>query len=319
MKIQCIVKRYKSQKEGAFYQTYTVEAGKSEHILTVLDRIKWTVDGTLTFRKNCRNVICGSCSMRINGSAALACKQSVEVELKKGGGKILIEPMGNMPVVKDLVVDMGTFWNHLEDVRPWLETKRLPEKEHIVSKSEREHLSQMGNCIMCGACYSDCNSREVEPRFLGPAALAKAYRYSADSRDSDTKRLKRYNKSHGIWDCTHCFYCVEVCPMDVAPMEQILRLRRAAQRAGFTSSRGAMHHNAFVKSIRQSGWLNEVTLPVASVGYSPLGMMELAPVGLRMLLRGKMPHIYHPAIEKVREIRRIYKEVKDTDGVRTAP
>ena len=312
MKFDIVILRYQPTKtEKPYYQTYSVDAEKSDHILTVLDRIKWTLDGTLTYRKNCRNVICGSCGMRINGRAALACKQTVGDELKKGNGKILIEPMGNMPVVKDLVVDMGRFWHHLEAVRPWLETNDVPQKEHIVSKAEREHLDQVGNCIMCGACYSDCNSEEVEERFLGPAALAKAYRYARDSRDvSHNERLHSYDKPHGIWDCTHCFECVEVCPKDVAPMEKILAIREKAIEAGFTHNAGSRHSKAFTDSVRHSGWLNEATLPVFSAGFNLRELFALIPMGLRMLKRRKMPSPFHKPIPGSEKIRRIFEKLE---------
>ena len=151
--------------------------------------------GSLAFRKNCRNTICGSCTMRINGRSALACKENVGSEVARlqhlpptvtdTVPEIIVAPMGNMPVIKDLVVDMSSFWNHLEAVTPYVSTaaRKVPEREFLQTPEERLQLDQTGNCIMCGACYSECNAREVDPEFVGPHALAKAYRMIADTRD----------------------------------------------------------------------------------------------------------------------------------------
>lgn len=305
--------RYDPAKgEPPKYQSYTVTVKESDTILTALDMIKAQQDGTLTYRKNCRNSICGSCCFRINGRAALACKQHVIDELK-GRDEIFIQPMGNMPLIKDLVTDMSQFWHHLEAVDPWVDpyARTFEEKEFIISKEERALLTQAGNCIMCGACYSDCNAAEVEKRFLGPAALAKAYRLVADSRDTKTEeRIKKYNLSHGTWDCTHCFYCVEVCPMDVAPMDQILKLRKLAMDRKLTTD-GMRHHDAFVESIEKSGMLNEITLPMKSVGvFNPIAQARLIPLGVRMMLKDKMPDLLHKPIPNIEEITRLFKNVK---------
>lgn len=179
-------------------QTYLLEAEPGNTILDCLNRIKWEQDGSLAFRKNCRNTICGSCAMRINGRSALACKENVGSEVQRlqiqknvssqldSIPEIIVAPMGNMPVIKDLVVDMSSFWNNLEAVEPYVSTdaRQVPEREFLQTPEERSQLNQTGNCIMCGACYSECNAREVNPDFVGPHALAKAYRMVADSRDS---------------------------------------------------------------------------------------------------------------------------------------
>lgn len=212
-----------AQNSSPHIQTYRLEAEPGNTILDCLNRIKWEQDGSLAFRKNCRNTICGSCAMRINGRSALACKENVASEvLRLQTGRqavterdaipeIIVAPMGNMPVIKDLVVDMSSFWNHLEAVDPYVSTgaRQVPEREFLQTPQERTRLDQMGNCIMCGACYSECNAREVNSDFVGPHALAKAYRMVADSRDGETEnRLQTYNKgTQGVWGCTRCFNC----------------------------------------------------------------------------------------------------------------
>ena len=145
---------------------------------------------------------------------------------------ITVEPMGNMPVIRDLIVDMdAVHWKKIQRVTPWLINKEpVPEREYIVPHENMVDVTQTMACIQCGACVSDCLSMEVDPLFVGPAALAKAYRFVGDPRDAEhTERLKDLSEDqHGIYDCTHCFNCIDACPKGVDPMSQIMRLRRIA-------------------------------------------------------------------------------------------
>ncbi len=167
-----------NQDSSPRVESYTLDVESSNTILDCLNQIKWEQDGTLAFRKNCRNTICGSCSMRINGRSALACKENVGSELARFSTteipEITIAPMGNMPVIKDLVVDMQGFWANLKAVDPYVSTaaRQIPEREFLQTPEERSKLDQTGNCIMCGACYSECNAREVNPGFVGPHAIS---------------------------------------------------------------------------------------------------------------------------------------------------
>ena len=142
--------------------------------------------------------------------------------------------MGNMPVIKDLVTDMeSTHWTKIRRVTPWLLPEGdPPEREYIVPPESMIDVTQSMACIQCGACVSACLSMEADPDFIGPAALAKAYRFVGDPRDAETKeRLHDLaNDPHGIYDCTHCFSCIDACPKGVAPMDQIMRLRRDRRR-----------------------------------------------------------------------------------------
>ena len=149
---------------------------------------------------------------------------------------IVIEPMGNMPVIKDLITDMeSTHWTKIRRVTPWLLPHGAPpEREYIVEPESMIDITQSMACIQCGACVSSCLSMEADPDFIGPAALAKAYRFVGDPRDAETvERLHDLAEDpHGIYDCTHCFSCIDACPKGVAPMDQIMRLRRARRRGG---------------------------------------------------------------------------------------
>ena len=150
--------------------------------------------------------------------------------------------MGNMPVIKDLIVDMdAVHWKKIQRVTPWLLAKQpVPEREYLVPREAMVDVTQTMACIQCGACVSDCLAMEVDPGFIGPAALAKAYRFVGDPRDDE--QFERLNDlaqdPQGIFDCTHCFKCVEACPKDVNPMGQIMRLRRIA-----TADQHIVDHN----------------------------------------------------------------------------
>ena len=167
-------------------------------------------------------------------------------------GVIVVEPMGNMPVINDLIVDMdAVHWKKIQRVTPWLINKQpVPEREYIVPHDNMADVTQTMACIQCGACVSDCLSMEVDPLFVGPAALAKAYRFVGDPRDAEHhERLNDLSEDpHGIYDCTHCFNCIDACPKGVVPMSQIMRLRR---RAGNDEkivdlNNGHRHEEAFV-------------------------------------------------------------------------
>ncbi len=297
------------QNSSPRVQTYQLDVDAGNTILDCLNRIKWEQDGSLAYRKNCRNTICGSCSMRINGRSALACKENVGSELARlpqtssGIPEITVAPMGNMPVIKDLVVDMSSFWDNLEAVEPYVSTgaRQVPEREFLQTPEERSRLDQTGNCILCGACYSECNAREVNPEFVGPHALAKAYRMVADSRDYQTEpRLEKYNiGTSGVWGCTRCFYCNTVCPMGVAPMDQIGKIKQEIlDRKDDQASRSIRHRKVLIDLVKEGGWIDERQFGLQVVGNSfrdIKGLISLGPLGLRMLARGKFPFSFEPS------------------------
>ena len=197
-----------------YHQEYELGLDDSATVLDGLIKIREEVDGTLALRCSCRSAICGSCTMRINGQATLACKTKVADAMPGDGKPIVVEPAGNMQVIKDLVVDFTPFWDKIAAVEPWLQPQGPPpEMEYTVSNEAMLHLAGPMACIMCGACVSDCTVLEVDSNFLGPAALAKAYRFVADPRDdADHSRLGKLNEYGGVWDCTRCMVCIEVCP-----------------------------------------------------------------------------------------------------------
>ena len=314
MDVTLSVKRFNpdATRPVHYYQEYELEVEENFTVLDGLIKIREEVDGSLALRCSCRSAICGSCAMRINGRARLACNTKVLDVSSGGNGAIVVEPPGNMPVIKDLVVDFSPFWDKVQAVQPWLQPRGAqPEQEYVAPNESMLHLAGVMDCIMCGACVSDCTVLEVDDNFLGPAALAKAYRFVADPRDDvDVLRLGRLNEYGGVWDCTRCMQCVEVCPKDVDPMGRIMVLRDKAMEAGYTKTYGARHAAAFADSVKHTGWLDELKLPIKTFGlFNMVQMIKLIPLGIRSQIVGKRPPIFHKSIPGADNVRRIFDKV----------
>jgi succinate dehydrogenase / fumarate reductase iron-sulfur subunit len=222
--------------------------------------------------------------------------------------------MGNLPIVKDLVVDMGPFWQKMRAMKPWLQPGYLeaPEdKEFHVSPAETEVIHKEALCINCGCCVSECNSMESDPEFLGPAALAKGMRFVGDSRDQATvDRLESYNSEHGIWDCTRCYFCTERCPKGVDPRDAIAKLGAESIKAGIDRDMGAKHANWFVTSAKTTGWLRETELVPKTQGVvSSIKEMKFA---MSLARKGKVPLPFPPHVaENQKQARDLYNLVKE--------
>ena len=291
------VRRFKPESgEGPYWEEFEVELDPTLSVLDGLLQAKDREDGSLSVRCSCRAAICGSCGVKINGQSTLACLTQIgeahEFANRRpdedGEGEpkpIVVEPMGNMPVIKDLVTDMeSTHWTKIRRVTPWLlDDGDPPERERIVPPESMVDITQTIACIQCGACVSACLSMEADPDFIGPAALAKAYRFVGDPRDVET-RERLYDLAqdpHGIYDCTHCFSCVDACPKGVAPMDQIMRLRRAAgdDEEIDDHNNGHNHEDAFVKIIEKKGTLDESLLLQESYAPGRQGQADPEAVG----------------------------------------
>ena len=312
MEVSLSVRRFDpdAASPAPYHQEYRLELDESATVLDGLIKVREEIDGTLALRCSCRSAICGSCTMRVNGQAALACKTKVADAAPARGAPILVEPAGNAEVVKDLVVDFQPFWDKVRAVQPWLQPEGpQPQEEYVVPDRSMLHLAGVMSCIMCGACVSDCTVLEVDESFLGPAALAKAYRFVADPRDdADLSRLGELNEHGGIWDCTRCMACVEVCPKDVAPMDRIMALRDKAMQAGYTSTYGARHAEAFAGSVERTGRVDELRLPIQTFGiFNIKQMLKLVPTGTRALLAGKLPPLFHKSNPGHGNVKRIFE------------
>src|SRR5918997_3594517 len=286
------VRRYDPESgEPAYWADYDVDLDPERSVLDGILQVKDREDASLAIRCSCRAAICGSCGVRINGKSALACNTRISDAAEHApNGAITVEPMGNMPVIKDLIVDMdAVHWKKVQRVVPWLlPDGDPPEREYIVPAEAMVDVTQSMACIQCGVCVSACLSLEVDPEFVGPAALAKAYRFVGDPRDGQTEeRLTDLAEDpHGIYDCTHCFACIEVCPKDVAPMNQIMRLRRRAT-SDFDikdKNNGYGHEKAFVNIVERYGTLHEAQLLPRSFGDGSLVKGQTRPAAVRQLV-----------------------------------
>src|SRR3954465_3022552 len=325
--------------EAAYWQEYKVDLDGKRSVLDGILQAKDREDGSIGIRCSCPAAICGSCGVRINGRPALACHTHLDEAAKRGLGAgwnppqegqqtpvITVEPMGNFPVVKDLVVGMdAVHWKKIQRVTPWLiPAGEPPEREYIVPPESMIDVTQSMACIQCGACVSDCLSMEVDPLFIGPAALAKAYRFVGDPRDGKRyERLKDLSEDHhGIYDCTHCFNCIEACPKGVAPMSQIMRLRGIPgdDEQIVDRNNGHRHEMAFVKNIERNGLLHEADLLPDSYGgkFHPRAVPELLsslPVILRAVQRGKVTPagaLLHKH-KASKEVKRIFRDIHDRE------
>ena len=310
------IRRFDPQSgEAAYWDEHTVDMPETQSVLDAILKIRDEQDGSVGIRCSCQQAICGSCGVRMNGKPGLACNTHLKEaadrayrvaattggngDSAENGAVITVEPMGNMPVIRDLIVDMdAVHWKKIQRVTPWLLAKQpVPEREYIVPHDNMVDVTQTMACIQCGACVSDCLSMEIDPLFVGPAALAKAYRFVGDPRDAEHfSRLNDLSEDeHGIYDCTHCFNCIDACPKGVDPMSQIMRLRRKSG-SDFEikdGNNGYRHEHAFVKNIRRNGILHEADLLPDSYGgkFHPRAVPELIsslPTAAKGMARGKM-------------------------------
>jgi succinate dehydrogenase / fumarate reductase, iron-sulfur subunit len=212
----------------ASWQDFQLEIDPKERVLDGLHKIKWEVDGTLTFRRSCAHGICGSDAMRINGRNRLACKTLVkDINPEK---PITIEPIKGLTVLKDLVVDMEPFFQAYRDVMPFLITKETnePTRERLQSAEDRERFDDTTKCILCAACTSACPVFWSDGQYFGPAAIVNAHRFIFDSRDdAGEQRLEILNDRDGVWRCRTIFNCSDACPRGIEVTKAIAEVKRA--------------------------------------------------------------------------------------------
>lgn len=209
------IQRYCPQSpRGAEFVDYEV-ALEGATLLEALTEIKTKTDATLSFASGCRSSVCGSCAMRVNGTEVLACAYK-----PKAGDRI--EPLRNMPLIRDLIVDAESALAKNVNVMAWAQTRG---DGFTVTPADEKINELQSACILCGSCYSACPVFEAKPDFAGPFALTRVWRYVSDVREEEVKEKIDAVQQNGVWDCTLCNECVPVCPQHIAPKQDIVMLR----------------------------------------------------------------------------------------------
>jgi succinate dehydrogenase / fumarate reductase iron-sulfur subunit len=218
--------------EAPYYQEFPVETDPNERLLDALMQVKRFQDGSLGFRKSCAHGVCGSDAMRINGKDGLACKTLVKEVVEKDGDTVTVEPLRYLPVQRDLIVDQSDFFKKYRSVKPFLiNDEPVVEKERIQSQEERLQFDDTTNCILCASCYSACPVLDENTNFLGPAAIAQAYRFLADTRDRGFEaRFPVLDHPDGVWPCQNHFQCTRSCPRGILITKRINQTKRMIEK-----------------------------------------------------------------------------------------
>ncbi|MBI4362640.1 MAG: succinate dehydrogenase iron-sulfur subunit [Euryarchaeota archaeon] len=209
------------------FQTYPVETRPGLTVLDALIHLLDTQDGSLAVRYSCRHAVCGSCAMDINGKNMLAC----QTQVARLGPEVTLRPLTGLPVVRDLVCDMTNFFRKYNLITPYLVNKTKDEKdltrEWLQSPRDRKKIDHEIGCIMCGCCEGACPVLWTDENYLGPSAIAKAWRFIADTRDEGIQeRIGILDSQYGVWRCHTAFGCVEACPKNIPLTESIEKARR---------------------------------------------------------------------------------------------
>jgi len=222
-----VVYRYDPDSgENPRMDTYEVDTGRcGPMVLDALIKIKNEIDPTLTFRRSCREGICGSCAMNIDGTNTLACTKAID----EVGGDVKVYPLPHMPVVKDLVPDLSNFYAQYASIKPWIQTRTPapPDSERLQSKADQEKINEPSACILCACCSTACPSYWWNSdRYLGPAALLAAYRWIVDSRDEATgERLDALQDPFKLYRCHTIMNCTRTCPKGLNPAKAIAEIK----------------------------------------------------------------------------------------------
>ncbi len=297
------------------WRSYNVELEKGITILRAINHIKDKLDPSLTMRFFCQAGICGSCAVKVNGVSKLACTTQVwdEIATCNVEGVIEVAPLKNFKILRDLVVDIDPMIQKLRNHKAWtvpdLPAEELGIKEHAVSPEEFEVINPATDCILCASCYSECSLSEVSAQYISPLVMLKVYRMQADKRDTlNEERLQIAVQDGGIWDCTHCYRCVEACVKNIPIMDAIQGLRHESLRRKMDFTEGARHALAFEEDIESTGRLVEITLLPRTLG--PLGALKQIPFALGMAKAGRVPPLFPHKSKDHGNLKRMIKQLR---------
>ena len=229
-KVTVMVRRFDPEvDQEPRWQDFDLEMFGTDRVLDALHKIKWELDGSLTFRRSCAHGVCGSDAMRINGRNRLACKTLIkDLDITQ---PIYVEPIKGLPVEKDLIVDMNPFYQAYKDVNPFLIASDKPEKERLQSPEDRARYDDTTKCILCAACTTSCPVFWTDGQYFGPAAIVNAHRFIFDSRDEAAQvRIDILNDKEGVWRCRTTFNCTEACPRGIEVTKAIAEVKQAILR-----------------------------------------------------------------------------------------
>ena len=311
------VHRYDPSTDGkGGFQDYVIDIEEDATVLDALVKIREEQDSTLAFRGTCRSGFCGDCTMRIGGKNRIACCTTVGASVKDD--EVTVQPIRLINVSKDMMYDVEKLvYEKYASVQPWIEpAEPQPEREHKVSNRDIQRLRKVMSCTMCWLCDEGCSTLVVDRKFVGPAALTKAYRIITDPRDGKAKeRLRKLSDRHGLWDCCHCFEASEHCPKGIGPTERIFDLRDLAIKENIGSPTVPTiknHYRSFAASVKAHGWLDEARLAIETEGglRNVVAQLKQLPLAFKAFRRGKMPKPYflHKKRKGADRIKRIFEK-----------
>lgn len=303
--------------ERSYSREYDFAYREGMTVLDALMEIREKQDPSLNFTASCRAAICGSCAVRVNGNAVLACDTRLDELLKKWSSSTLtVGPLANFRVISDLVVDWDEKLARLQTICPGLVADEGAFDRNGSSQPPENvnKVHEMWNCNLCGACVSECNKlTRGSADFLEPFVFTAARKYAEDSRGGEPLHHLEPALKNGLWKCFYCQECVTKCPQGVKPAEDISRMREATMRSGFVNGAGPRHAQSFLKDMEGTGRLDEIKLGLRTEGlWKNMGRLPLA---LRLISRGKISLRNRPRIiaghDKLREMLRMRKgEIK---------
>ena len=216
------IKRFLENK--SYFDEYEVEVKEDETILELLDRIRDSKDRSLTYRSFCRSSICGTCAIKVNNKTILACKSKVKDFVENN--ELVIEPVDKAKIIKDLVVEHSFIEEKIREVNGWFVDKIDTTKENLQTPKELKKYDKQTDCILCGACFFECDALDYEKNYAGPFAFTKVFRFVFDSRDKMDKQERiEIAKANFLYSCVNCQKCAMVCPKGISSMMDIKMLQ----------------------------------------------------------------------------------------------